>query len=221
MRRSSNASQQKHGGHFHRQMAPDGPSRRPNGLNRRRDFAVSREEYIFDDDDLDEVVDNQEGNMADTAPPDLDDQQYERLMTTAEEVDYYSLLGLPRNPPPTDAQIRSAYHALSLSLHPDKQPASLRDIANEQYARIQNAYDTLIDPQKRVVYDMLGEDGVRMEWGIGGSMSRGREAQQQQIGMRAMTADEFRQWFIEIMKGRERKELEAMVESKVRASVAF
>lgn len=33
------------------------------------------------------------------------------------ETDYYLLLGLSRNPPPTDAEIRSAYRSLSLSCY--------------------------------------------------------------------------------------------------------
>ncbi|KAJ5223684.1 hypothetical protein N7468_008226 [Penicillium chermesinum] len=89
-----------------------------------------------------------------------------------DEADYYSLLGLSSKPPPTDSQIRSAYHNLSLSFHPDKQPAHRREAAERQFNRIQEAYYVLIDPKKRVVYDMMGSEGVKREWSGGGLMGK-------------------------------------------------
>ncbi|RDW93070.1 J domain-containing protein [Aspergillus mulundensis] len=147
-----------------------------------------------------------------------DAEAYSLLMAYPEESDYYALLGLPRDPPPTDGAIRSAYRTLTLSFHPDKQPSELRDVAEQQFKRIQDAYESLIDPQKRVVYDLLGAEGVRREWGLRGSMGRGgeleRQGKQAQVGVRAMKSDEFRDWFLEMMKRRERTVLNSMVKSK-------
>ncbi|PYH87975.1 chaperone J-domain-containing protein, partial [Aspergillus ellipticus CBS 707.79] len=78
--------------------------------------------------------------------------------------DYYTLLNLPHHPPPTTQQIRSAYRALTLSFHPDKQPAHLSDAARHHFGRIQEAYETLVDERKRVVYDLLGREGVAEEF---------------------------------------------------------
>jgi DnaJ family protein C protein 11 len=144
-----------------------------------------------------------------------EDTDYSMIMSyPAEEVDYYALLGLRRTPAPSDAEIRSAYRNLTLSFHPDKQPAERREAAEQQFARIQEAYETLLDPKKRVVYDLLGAEGVQREWGTGGAMGRGGEAERQ-VGVRAQTPEEFRGWFMETMKRRERKVLDSLVQSRV------
>ncbi|GIC90076.1 J domain-containing protein [Aspergillus udagawae] len=143
-----------------------------------------------------------------------EDVDYSMIMSyPAEEEDYYALLGLRRDPAPNDAEIRSAYRILTLSFHPDKQPAELREAAERHFAKIQEAYETLLDPKKRVVYDLLGAEGVRREWGAGGAMGRGGEAEMQ-IGVRAQTPEEFRGWFLETMKRRERRVLNSLVQSR-------
>ncbi|KAJ5672810.1 hypothetical protein N7507_001937 [Penicillium longicatenatum] len=131
-----------------------------------------------------------------------------------DEVDYYALLGLSQKPPPTEAEIRSAYRNLSLSFHPDKQPPHLREAAKRHFTQIQEAYDTLIDPQKRTVYDLLGAEGVKQEWSTQGVMGPRGEAQTQDVGVKAMAPEEFRQWFLKTMKKRERKAIEKLVASK-------
>ncbi|EEH49639.2 uncharacterized protein PADG_05718 [Paracoccidioides brasiliensis Pb18] len=137
---------------------------------------------------------------------------YEQLRDYPDDLDYYSLLALPRNPPPTEAQIRSAYKTLTLSFHPDKQPEELRAAAAQYYNKIRTAYDTLIDPRKRIVYDMLGEEGVRQTWAEGGLMGRNGLASKQQVGVKAMDEAEFRSWFLEVMKRQERKFLNDLVD---------
>jgi curved DNA-binding protein CbpA len=175
------------------------------------------------------------------------------------ETDYYSLLGLSKSPSPSDAQIRSAYRTLTLSFHPDKQPSGSRSrqVAAEQYFEtIREAYETLIDPKKRLVYDLLGVDGVKREWGKGGLMrsaDTARHARQNggtmssrgtrngrravsddgseeevpsptpkeagmELGVKSMNPEEFRKWFLESMKARERKVLDEMVAGKVHLS---
>ncbi|KAL2811357.1 hypothetical protein BJX63DRAFT_422464 [Aspergillus granulosus] len=142
-------------------------------------------------------------------------------MTYPSEADYYTLLGLARDPPPSDAAIRSAYRTLTLSFHPDKQPVDLQEAAQRQFGRIRDAYETLIDPKKRVVYDALGAEGVRREWGPGGLMGRGGEVEREmakggekEVGVKAMKPEEFRRWFFERMKKRERGVVEGLVRSK-------
>ncbi|KAF7716415.1 Uncharacterized protein PECH_005292 [Penicillium ucsense] len=130
-----------------------------------------------------------------------------------DQLDYYSLLGLSQKPAPTEAEIRSAYRNLTLMFHPDKQPPHLRESAEQHFKRIQTAYDTLMDTKKRVVYDILGEEGVQREWGRGGAMGRGGDAEKQQVGVKAMSPQEFRRWFTRTMKRRERKALQDLVNS--------
>lgn len=148
-----------------------------------------------------------------------DTDAYSVLMSYPEEADYYALLGLPRDPPPTDGAIRSAYRTLTLSFHPDKQPPELQVAAKQQFERIREAYETLIDPKKRLVYDVLGAEGVQREWGRMGAMGLGGEAERQekqnQIGVKAMKPEEFRKWFFETMKKRERGMINSFVRSKV------
>lgn len=132
-----------------------------------------------------------------------------------DQLDYYSLLGLAQKPAPTDAEIRSAYRNLTLMFHPDKQPSHLQESAEQHFQRIQTAYDTLIDPKKRVVYDLLGAEGVMREWGRGGAMGIGGDAERQEVGVKAMTPEEFRRWFTKTMKKRERKAIQEMVNSRV------
>lgn len=144
-------------------------------------------------------------------------EEYEMLLQYPEDVDYYSLLGVSREPPPTDSQLRSAYHNLTLSFHPDKQPAHLVEAAKAQFRRIQDAYETLIDPKKRIVYDLEGEEGVKREWSAVGVMGKMQndDGNLGQIGPRAMSPVEFRQWFLNKMKARERAVLDSLVGARV------
>ncbi|KAF9885432.1 hypothetical protein FE257_012954 [Aspergillus nanangensis] len=153
------------------------------------------------------------------------DADYSLVLDYPSEADYYALLGLSRTPPPTDAEIRSAYRTLTLSFHPDKQPADWQEAATGHFARIRDAYDTLIDPKKRTVYDLLGAEGVRQEWGPGGVMAGGgggkAESESQQLGVRAKSPQEFRRWFLEMMKRRERRAVNSLVQSRGTLTLGF
>ncbi|GKZ31305.1 DnaJ (Hsp40), sub C, member 11 [Aspergillus brasiliensis] len=151
--------------------------------------------------------------MASNTPPPKDQDE---LSSPPEELDYYAILNLPRSPPPTEAQIRSAYRTLTLSFHPDKQPAELADSARRHFDRIQEAYDTLVDPKKRAVYDELGVEGMKREWVI-----LERMAKDMRVGVRAMSGEEFRGWFLEMMKRRERAVVERMVGSRGSITIGF
>jgi DnaJ homolog subfamily C member 11 len=143
------------------------------------------------------------------------DGDFTDLMGYPDNEDYYTLLGLSRNPPPTDTQIRAAYRTLTLSFHPDKQPLRLRDAAEAHFEKIRDAYETLIDSKKRTVYDLLGAQGVRREWSAGGVMGRDGVAETKEIGVRAMNADEFRQWFLHKIKAQERQAVNSLVHARV------
>jgi len=68
---------------------------------------------------------------------------------------HYELLGVTRDSNPLE--IKRAYKKLSLQLHPDKNPAP---DAVEQFDRVKQAYDTLMDMELHEVYNKFGKEGV-------------------------------------------------------------
>jgi DnaJ-class molecular chaperone len=60
-------------------------------------------------------------------------------------MDYYSILGIHRNA--SDKDIRKAYKQKSMQHHPD------RGGNEEEFKKVNEAYQTLKDPQKRAAYD--------------------------------------------------------------------
>lgn len=166
-----------------------------------------------DDDDVD--VDNESPPAAAADIPDGSAASYALLMDYPDEPDYYALLGLAREPAPSASEIRSAFRSRTLSFHPDHQPTQYQGPAARHFELLRVASETLLDPHKRTVYDLLGAEGVRREWARRGAMGKFGEARTQQVGVRAMSAREFRGWFLETMKRRERRVVERMVNSRV------
>ncbi|KFY15586.1 hypothetical protein V492_01879 [Pseudogymnoascus sp. VKM F-4246] len=193
-------------------------------------FASSRQEFQFGDEDEDEDESDYAEPTPETPPPisttarasgqkedsfeDISDTEIRQLLQANgdEFVDHYTLLGLSRDPSPTAAQVRAAYHRLSLAFHPDKQPPHLKDASERHFARLRLAYETLSEPRKRVIYDIEGEEGVRNEYGEGGVMGPGGEAKMQLSSVKAMGAEEFKKWFLGVIRRRERRAIEALID---------
>nr|KMM67539.1 hypothetical protein CPAG_03873 [Coccidioides posadasii RMSCC 3488] len=134
----------------------------------------------------------------------------------SEEEEYEKIMGLPRR----SGLLQSARSASRPSSNGGTDPPPhLREIATKHFDRIRQAHDTLIDPQKRVVYDMVGEEGVKHEWGVGGMLGRGGEAERKQIGIKTMDVEQFRRWFLRSMKLRELKYVDQLVQSKGTVSI--
>ncbi len=74
-------------------------------------------------------------------------------------VDYYAVLGVPRDATPE--QIKKAYRRLARELHPDVNPDE-----EERFKQVTNAYEVLSDPQKRELHD-LGADPFSTGGGFG------------------------------------------------------
>lgn len=66
--------------------------------------------------------------------------------------DYYEVLGVERTV--TTEEIKKAYRKLAVKYHPDKNPGD--KTAEEQFKELGEAYEILIDPQKRALYDQHG-----------------------------------------------------------------
>lgn len=69
--------------------------------------------------------------------------------------DYYEVLGVDKNA--SDKEIKSAYRKLAKKYHPDLHPNDKE--ANDNFTKINEAYEVLSDSEKRKKYDMFGKDG--------------------------------------------------------------
>ena len=68
----------------------------------------------------------------------------------AQSVDYYEVLGVPRDASAED--IKKAYRRLARQLHPDVNPAE-----EERFKEVTKAYEVLSDPRKRELHDLGGD----------------------------------------------------------------
>ena len=63
--------------------------------------------------------------------------------------DYYEILEVRRES--TEDDIKKSYRKLAIKFHPDKNPGDHE--AEEQFKVLGEAYEVLMDPQKRAAYD--------------------------------------------------------------------
>jgi len=82
--------------------------------------------------------------------------------------DYYQILGVDRNA--SEEDIRKAYKKAALKWHPDRNPNN-KEKSDAMFKEIAEAYEVLSDPEKKNIYDQLGEEGLKQGGGGGGSGS--------------------------------------------------
>ena len=70
-------------------------------------------------------------------------------------MNFYEVLGISKDA--TEDQIKKAYRTLVFKFHPDRNLGDKE--AEENFKKVQEAYEVLIDPQKRAEYDRFGTVG--------------------------------------------------------------
>jgi hypothetical protein len=92
---------------------------------------------------------------------------------------YYTVLGVSRDA--TEREVKRAYLRLAKKYHPDKNREDKK--AERKFRLIARAYEVLSDPEKRRVYDQLGEEGLSQHEQGGGQPGpfHGRPGQYQQF----------------------------------------
>jgi molecular chaperone DnaJ len=77
--------------------------------------------------------------------------------------DYYEVLGVGKGT--EDQDIKKAYRRVAMKFHPDRNPDD--PDADAKFKEATEAYDVLMDPQKRAAYDRFGHAGVDPSMGGG------------------------------------------------------
>ena len=83
------------------------------------------------------------------------------------KADFYETLGVAKTA--DEKELKSAFRKLAMQYHPDKNPDSAE--AERKFKEINEAYETLKDPQKRAAYDRFGH--AAFEGGMGGGGGAG------------------------------------------------
>ena len=84
----------------------------------------------------------------------------------ADKRDFYEVLGV--NKTATDDELKKAYRKLAKKYHPDANPDNKKE-AEAKFKEVNEAYETLSNPEKRRMYDQFGPDGPQGFGGAGGS----------------------------------------------------
>ena len=71
--------------------------------------------------------------------------------------DYYDILGISKSA--SDTEIKQAYRKLAMKYHPDRNKGDKN--AEEKFKEINEAYETLKDPQKKAAYDQYGHEAYK------------------------------------------------------------
>ena len=85
-------------------------------------------------------------------------------MATTKKRDYYEVLGVTRSA--AQEEVKRAYRKLAVKFHPDKNPDDPH--AEEKFKELGEAYDVLMDADKRAAYDRFGHAAFEQGGGFRG-----------------------------------------------------
>jgi DnaJ-class molecular chaperone len=80
-------------------------------------------------------------------------------MTAPVDLSYYETLNVKAEA--GDAELRAAYRRLALKWHPDKHDARTKQVAEENFIAIAEAFSVLSDRSKRARFDQYGKKGLK------------------------------------------------------------
>src|SRR5210317_2141819 len=83
--------------------------------------------------------------------------------------DYYEVLGVSKGADAKD--VKKAYRRVAMKYHPDRNPDD--PDADEKFKEATEAYDVLMDSEKRAAYDQFGHAGVDPNMGGAGGFGGG------------------------------------------------
>ena len=83
----------------------------------------------------------------------------------ASKRDYYEILGVDKKA--SVEEIRKAYRKLAMKYHPDKNKENPKE-SEEKFKELSEAYEVLVDQDKRIRYDQYGHAGVEGTFRQGG-----------------------------------------------------
>ncbi|PIP13411.1 MAG: molecular chaperone DnaJ [bacterium (Candidatus Stahlbacteria) CG23_combo_of_CG06-09_8_20_14_all_34_7] len=79
--------------------------------------------------------------------------------------DYYKVLEIEKNASPDE--IKKAYRVLAKKYHPDLNRDNKKE-SEKKFKEISEAYEVLIDPKKKSIYDQYGYEGISQQFGQDG-----------------------------------------------------
>ena len=79
------------------------------------------------------------------------------------KADFYETLGVTKTA--DEKVLKSAFRKLAMKFHPDKNPGDAE--AEKKFKELNEAYETLKDPQKRAAYDRFGHAAFEQGGGAG------------------------------------------------------
>jgi molecular chaperone DnaJ len=85
-------------------------------------------------------------------------------MATTKKRDYYEILGVTRSA--SVEEVKRSYRKLAVKFHPDKNPNDAH--AEEKFKELGEAYDVLMDADKRAAYDRFGHAAFEQGGGFRG-----------------------------------------------------
>ncbi|KAK9893625.1 hypothetical protein P389DRAFT_163971 [Cystobasidium minutum MCA 4210] len=161
----------------------------------------------FDDDD--NLNGNLRGVFPNGRPPSSEDTPFDESFQAGpskdENTELYAILNLDKDASTQD--VLRSYRALAVSFHPDKHKQEhLKSAAESRFQQIQHAYEVLSNPQKRAVYDLLGEEGLKTEW---------------EVGQKLKSPEELRAEYEKARLQRAQADIENLIRSRTEATISL